>query len=452
MALQWRFTQLQNMQAFPSTQTRNLQRLVVLRTIEIAGQAGVMGVAIYGLGLRLPVTSLIACSSLLLLINLATAWRARQPWPVSDAELAANLFIDIVVLTAMLYFSGGSTNPFVTLYLLPLSIAAAILPPRYTWILAAATLACYSFLLFVYVPLAHETSMRLSDVLSGLPLGLNHEPAMHAGHSDFALHVIGMWLNFAASAALIAWFVSRMAQSLRDRDKQLAAAREAALRDEQLIALGLLAASAAHELGTPLATMTVLAHELARASQDPAVTRDLAVLRTQAEVCKGILMRLSAHAGPAHAMALATLPCLVFLRQVVARWQLLRPQVPLVTEFAETPVQAFITAEPSLENALLNLLNNAADASPEGVEFAANWDEAQLILEIRDRGPGVREALEQRAGSAFFTTRSASGGLGIGLFLTNASIERLGGSVTLFNRNGGGACVRVTLALKGASA
>ena len=120
-----------------STQLRNLRRLVVLRTIEVAGQIGATAVAAYGLGLALPTTILYTLSAGLACVNLWTWRRLHKPWPVTDIELMAHLILDIGVLTALLYFSGGSTNPFVTLYLLPLSIAAAMLPAPYTWSLSA---------------------------------------------------------------------------------------------------------------------------------------------------------------------------------------------------------------------------------------------------------------------------------------------------------------------------
>ena len=430
-----------------STQSRNLRRLVVLRAIDVVGQIAVTAVAAYGIGLTLPTTFLFALSAGLALVNMLSWWRLYQPWPVTDIELMANLMLDIGVLTALLYFSGGSTNPFVTLYLLPISIAAAMLPARYTWTLAGITLACYSFLLFVYLPLPHETS-SLSWLTTMLPASLGGD-AMHGGRVDFALHVLGMWFNFAVSAALIAWFVARMAHSLRDRDRQLAAAREAALRNEQLIALGMLAAGAAHELGTPLATMAVIAHELERDhAADLVLAREVRLLRAQTEACKDILTRLTASAGETRAELVASVSCEHYLRQLIERWQLLRPQIALDTRYAGTQPAPVIAAERTLEQALLNLLNNAADVSPAGIELEGSWTETQLTIEIRDRGPGISGEMAQRAGQAFFTTKGPERGLGIGLFLANASIERFGGEVNLFNREGGGACVRVILPLQ----
>ncbi|MDP1680472.1 MAG: ATP-binding protein, partial [Burkholderiales bacterium] len=336
--------------------------------------------------------------------------------------------------------------PFVTLYLLPLSIAAAMLPAAYSWSVAGATLACYTFLLFRHLPFPQGPgSFALLATL--FPGGLSGEHDAHGAQADFNLHVLGMWFNFALSAVLIAWFVARMAQSLRERDRRLAAAREAALRNEQLVALGTLAAGAAHELGTPLSTIVVIAKELERDhAHDAALVADLHLLRAQAERCKTVLTSLSARAEAATCIA-----CEDYLRQLIEQWQLIRPQVKISTHFAGSQPVPRLAVERTLDQALLNLLNNAADASPEGIELAGRWDAAQLTLEILDRGPGISAEVAARAGEAFFTTKSPGGGLGIGLFLANATIERFGGAVKLFNREQGGVCVRVILPLRPAT-
>ncbi|MBI5752596.1 MAG: HAMP domain-containing histidine kinase [Hydrogenophilales bacterium] len=428
-------------------QLRNLRRLAGLRAIEVAGQAAAIAIAMYGIGMALPTAILLALTGGLALAALFTWWRTRQPWPVTEAELAGHLLLDIGVLTGLLYFTGGSTNPFITLYLLPLSIAAAILPAAYTWAVAGATLACYTFLLFMHLPLPQGPgSFALLATLfpGGLPSSLPGGHDAHGAQADFNLHVLGMWFNFALSVVLIAWFVARMAQSLRERDRRLAAAREEALRNEQLVALGTLAAGAAHELGTPLSTMAVIAKELERDhANDPVLAEDLRLLRAQTERCKAILTNLTARAEAATRIA-----CEDYLRQLIERWQLLRPQIKISTHFAGAQPVPELTAERTLDQALLNLFNNAADVSPQGIEVEGRWDTAQLTLEIRDHGQGISAEVAARAGEAFFTTKGPEGGLGIGLFLANATIERFGGTVNLFNREGGGACVRVTLPLQ----
>ncbi len=438
-----RYNSAMNETPMIAPQMRNLRRLAGLRAIEVITQIVVICIAEYGIGMALPTATLFVLTAGLALATLITWWRTFQPWPVTDAELAGHLLLDIGVLTGLLYFTGGSTNPFVTLYLIPLSIAAAILPTAFTWAVAGATFVAYACLLFLHLPLPQGPgSFALLATLfpGGLPGG--HDA--HGVQADFNLHVLGMWFNFALSALLIAWFVARMAQSLRERDKRLAVAREAALRNEQLVALGTLAAGAAHELGTPLSTMAVIAKELERDyANDPALVEDVRLLRVQVERCKTILTSLTLRAEAA-----THITCEVYLRQLIEQWQLLRPQIEISTNFKGIQPVPELAVERTLDQALLNLLNNAADVSPQGIELEGRWDEAKLSLEIRDRGPGISAELAARAGEAFFTSKSPDGGLGIGLFLANATIERFGGTVNLFNREGGGAYVRVTLPVR----
>ena len=298
-------------------QLRDLKRLIALRMIEVAAQLGVIFFAVYVIGMPLPATLLCAFSLGLALVNLATWWRSTQPWPVTSAELAGHLLLDIGVLTALLYFAGGSTNPFVTLFLIPLSIAAALLPLGLTWLIAGITLSCYTLLLFVYQPLPPGAgSFALLATL--MPGGLHGAHDAHGVHAAFGLHVLGMWFNFGLSALLIAWFVARMAHSIRVRDQQLANAREQALRNEQLIALGSLAAGTAHELSTPLATMHLIATELEREhSTDAPMLQDLQLLRAQADQCKQILTRLTHDAGVARAEQAVAMPCEAYFQALL---------------------------------------------------------------------------------------------------------------------------------------
>ena len=425
-----------------SPHLRNLRRVVLLRAIEIGVQVAVIATAVYALGIALPATTLFVLTAGLAFANLLTWWRLHQAWPVTDVELAGHLFVDIGVLTALLYFSGGSTNPFITLYLLPLSIAAAILPLAYTSVVAATALACYTTLMLVYVPLP-EGAGSAALLEKFLHVAGHDTSDTHGVPSGFGLHLIGMWLNFTLSAVLIAWFVARMAQSLRERDLLLAQAREETLRNEQVLALGTLAAGAAHELGTPLSTIAVIASELERDhAHDPALTNELRLLRGQTERCKLILNRLAARAEEA-----SCIDCSRYLKNLVEQWQLVRPQNEIRAHFYGAQPAPEILVERTLDQSIFNLLNNAADVSPHGIELDAHWDHLQLTLEIRDHGPGISAEVASRAGEAFFTTKAPGGGLGIGLFLTNATIERFGGTVNLFNSEGGGACARVTLPL-----
>ncbi len=435
--------------------TKPLPRLFALRWIEVCCQVLVLWGAqrLLDIG-AVQLRALAAIVAALAAFNLLSWWRLRRLWPVTDLEIFGQICADVLALAGLLYFAGGSANPFVSLFLLPLTITAAILPPVYAWVMAGLTLGGYTALLFVSVPLPPlRVDLPFIDSLIGATLGHPDAAAAHVGHaghggpdSGFALHLAGMWFNFLVSAGIIAFFLARLAASLRERQRELAAAREEALRHEQILALGTLAAGAAHQLGTPLATMAVVLRDLElEYHDDPPLREDLVLLRRQVDSCKDLLGRLTSAAGGARAADAGVRPIDDYLREVVDKWQLLRPRARLSTDWRGSAPAPAVQAEPTLEQALLNLLDNAADVSPDDIVMEARWDEAQCAIDILDRGPGISGAAAQQIGQPFFTTKRRQGGLGIGLFLSNATLERLGGRVELFNRPGGGACTRVTL-------
>ena len=409
----------------PAPSSSNLRRILVLRGFMIGGLllAGVLAVRL--LELPLPLPPLFSVIGLLTLVNLFGLWRLRQPWPVVDGEFFAQLLVDVLAITVLLYYAGGSTNPLVSFYLVPLVIAAITLPAIYTWSMAVLTASCYTLLMFNYYPL--------------MPRNGDFSTAVY-------LHLTGMWLTFVLSAFLIAFFVVRMANAVKERDRALAAAREETLRNERIVALGTLAAGAAHELGTPLATMAVVTTELQQDyAAEPALVEDLRLLRQQVDNCKHILSNMLAAAGQGRAEDAAAQPLNHYFDDLLEKWQLVRPGVAVKAEWHGALPAPRIIADQTLTQALLNLLNNAADASPASVEILGRWQDDELQMEIRDRGPGLAPEVQQRAGQPFFTTKGH--GFGIGLFLANATIERFGGKVLLTNREGGGALTRISLPL-----
>lgn len=409
----------------PAPSSSNLRRILVLRGFMIGGLllAGVAAIRL--LELPLPLPPLLSVISLLTLVNLLSWWRLRQPWLVTDGEFFIQLLVDVFAVTGLLYYAGGSTNPLVSYYLVPLVIAAITLPAAYTWSMAAFTAACYTLLMFNYYPL--------------MPRNGDFSTAVY-------MHLTGMWLTFVLSAFLIAFFVVRMANAVKERDQALAAAREDTLRNERIVALGTLAAGAAHELGTPLATMAVVTTELQQEyAEKPELVEDMRLLRQQVDNCKHILSNMLAAAGQGRAEDAAAQPLDDYFTALLEKWQLIRPDVEMRTEWQGALPAPRIAADQTLTQALLNLLNNAADASPGNVEIFGRWQNDELLLEIRDRGAGLAPDVQQRAGQPFFTTKGH--GFGIGLFLANATIERFGGKVLLLNREGGGAITRVSLPL-----
>ncbi len=396
-----------------------LRRLASLRSLTIAAQLFALWLAWRVLKLDLSWLAMLLGIALLAAANLLTLLRLRSARPVTSPELFAQLSVDVFVLSLLLYYAGGSTNPFVSLYLLPLVIAAATLPAAYTWSMAALTTACYSWLMIYHVPLPQK-EMEMD--------------------SPFNVHVMGMWMGFVISAMVVASFVVRMANAVRSRDELLAEVREEILRNERIVALGTQAAGAAHELGTPLSTMAVIIHELQRVSSEPAELHDsLALLDEQVRLCRRILDKMLSNAQEGGASRIQAAD--EFMAEVLNEWQLLRPAAQYRYQGKER--LPAISVDVTLRAALMNLLNNAMDASKLAIEISARHDGTQFIVEIRDQGPGLSEEVTLKAGSAFFTTKPE--GRGLGLFLANATIERMGGTVRLYNRKRGGTTTEISL-------
>jgi two-component system sensor histidine kinase RegB len=406
----------------------NLRQLVRLRTITIPGAAVAMLLAgrFYQLPIRIaPFLTIIA---VLALVNFWTWRRLRAAGAIPDRELFTQMLIDVAALTGILYYSGGVLNPFTYLFLLPLTISATVLPRRYTWTMALVTAACYTFLLLYRV--------RLSPF----------EPAN--GSPGYAAHTVGMWLGFVVSAGLIAHFVERMGETLREHERNLGEARERALRDERVVAVATLAAGAAHELSTPLATMAVVTAELADQyprEQHPELHKSLDVLRGQIRKCKDSLSVISAGAGAGRADAARSMAVDAFVRHAVAEVHRLRPGASIRVQHEGPRPAPQIIAERTLTQALLNVLHNAVDASPADVRVTCHWDGEQVRIAVQDHGPGISLKSSQPGLAPARSTKSS--GLGIGLFLTHSALSHVGGDISFADAPGGGALVTVNLPL-----
>lgn len=419
---------------------KNLRRMFWLRNV-IAAVLALAGWAAVGFyHLKLPVGAVAGSVSLMLLLNAVTWWRLRRPAPASDLELLTQLLLDMAILTGLFYATGGYTNPFVWMYLLPLTVAAVALPWRHTWLVAGLAVACYSALMFWYQPLP----MMAMD-MSGAGRHM-----LHMQHdSGFSIHLLGMWAGFVVSAGVIAFFVERMGRTQREYDHLIAEVREKVLESERMLALGALATGAAHELGTPLATMAVLTRELSEdyADQEELV-QNLALLRGQVDRCKEILSSLAASAGQARTEDGRGMALDRFLEQIIERWRDAHPGVRFDCALQGASPAPLIMVDRTLEQALVNLLDNAADASAESIRVQGEWSQGEFGLEIRDDGPGVAPEIARQVGTPFFTTKQDRG-MGLGLYLARVILGRFGGTVTLENHPQGGAVTRIRLPLSG---
>jgi len=407
-----------------SASRQNLWRLTWIRLLVLAAQAATLGFAYLSDMVTLAWLPLLVLLALSLSMCVLTSLRLRCSWPVTELEFALHLVMDLFVHSGLLYYVGGSTNPFVAYYLVPLTIAAATLPWLYSVVLSGLALSGYTALLIWYRPLPLQGE-HIDDLLINL-------------------HLFGMWLNFVLSAAFITFFVSKMSEAVREQDQLRAARREDSMRDQQLLAVATQAAGAAHELSTPLSTMSVLLTELRHAHCDETdLQEDLTLLQEQIKLCKGTLQQLVRAAEADRRQTIEKHSVADWLEGSLNRWHLMRPEATYRYQLIAEGAAPMLLLPVDLTQALLNLLNNAADACPDNLMIQLCWDSQWIIITIRDYGGGVPLAIAEQLGKPFFTTKGK--GFGLGLFLSQISVSRVGGTVKLYNQDGGGTLTELRL-------
>lgn len=389
----------------------HLQRIAQIRSLLLVALWVGLGIGQYLNSLGDARINLAVVLTLFSFYQIACVARLRTQLPVVETEFFVQLLLDIIFLNTLFYFSGGASNPFISYLLVPVCISAATLPWRYTWIMSALCILAYSLLLFFNKP---------------LPLfAMDH--AQHI-HSQLNWHILGMWFNFFISAILITYFVVKMAQTIRGQQNDLNRLREDELRHEQVIAVATLAAGTAHEINTPLATMNLLLTELEAEHKDrPSLAADLHLLKQQVEHCAGILKQLVRNSSAQSQGEVAAKPLQAYADHIVNRWQLLRPQVTYELQLAPEHGQLPVCFDSRIDMAIINLLNNAADANPHNVTVDITLHGNEVVWKILDQGDGI--APEKIAAVGVGPVNSASGGLGLGLLLSHTTLKHFGGSV-----------------------
>lgn len=396
----------------PAISADNLRRLLFLRGVSLLA-ALVMALLAKPLFHILPdLGALLTICGLWALFGAATWLRTVLPqssrYPVKGYELLLHLGVDLILLTSFLVFCGGTANPLTALYLMPVAVAAAVLPFAFAWAMAAIAILAYALLWVIAVPITVE----------------DMDAAMQ-------MHLAGMWLTFGLSAALLVGIVARMSAALREREQRLAAARERSLRDERIIALGSLAAGAAHRLGTPLNTATLLADEIAaNAHATDDIASDAQELRAQLDRCREIVKELLTEAGagkPNEAITVSE-----WITRAVTDFRHLRGDCIPVVDIRGGLGNRPLRPETTLAQSLADLLDNAADASPENVSLIMEPDgDTGVIIIIRDAGNGFSTAALSHIGREPWSDKVQ--GMGLGLYLASAAAERLGGTLECRN-------------------
>lgn len=409
----------------PSAATaENMRQLIQLRWIAVAGQLLAILAAHYGLGVPLPLMPMLGVVALLVAANILFALILRRV--VLRAELSLALLLDMAALTAQLYFSGGSENPFIFLYLLQVVLGAILLSPMVAGLLTGAACGFYALLSVHSLPLI-------------LPQRL--------GPASADLMLIGRWLSFAMVAVLLVMFIARISRNLRARDSYVAELGQRATEEEGIVRMGLFASGAAHELSTPLSTLSVLVADWQRLPalrDDVALSQELEEAKAAIERCKGIVSNILRSAGQTRGEAMESVHARTFVDELAKAWndQHRWANVDLsILPLAE----ARIPAEPALRQAIWSLLENAVEASDEPVRMEGRIDGDRVIIAVLDRGPGFTEDQLRHVGQLNQSTKGP--GHGLGLFLAGNVARQLGGMLQVANREGGGAALTLSLPL-----
>jgi len=406
---------------------QNMLQLIQLRWIAVSGQILTIVFAQFVLGIELPLRPMLLIVGALVALNVLSYYRWTRLRQVSDGELLRRLLLDVAALTALLYLSGGATNPFIFLYPLQVILGAVLLRPRSIWTIVGITTLCFAGLTQFYQPLR-------------LPPDL--------GVDLFSLHITGLLICFVLDAGLLVIFMSRINRNLRSRDAHLAEMRQRAAEEDHIVRMGLLASGAAHELGTPLASLSVILNDWENMPvfwQNPELLHEVGDMQAAVERCKAIVSGILLSAGEARGESLAITTVGGFVDALVAEWRTRRspPRLDYRKDFDE---DLPIVSDSALKQIIGNVLDNAYEASPGWVGLTVSHDGETLVLCVRDRGAGFAPEMLAQFGKPYQSSKGRPGG-GLGLFLLVNVVRKLGGRVTAENAPQGGAMVTLYLPL-----
>ncbi|KRB68034.1 ATP-binding protein [Noviherbaspirillum sp. Root189] len=406
---------------------KNMLQLIQLRWLAVIGQITTISVVTLGFGIHLPLPQMLAVLACLIAFNIASQLRWHERQVVSNRELFFALLVDVASLTAQLYFSGGTTNPFAFLYLLQVILSAVLLEAWSTWTIVAVTGSCLAGLALLSKPLA---------------IPLDHERGL------LSLYLQGTLICFVLNASLLVFFITRINRNVRAADAQLAHLRQRAAEEEHIVRMGLLASGAAHELGTPMATMSVILGDwkhMPEFMNHPELLEEINEMETQLKRCKKIVSSILLSAGETRSESSSKTTINNFLNDLIREWQASRPIASFEYHNAidqDIPV-VFDTA---LKQMIFNVLDNGLEASPHWLRFDVAREADALRLTVTDAGPGFMPAMLAQIGKPYQSSKGRPGG-GLGLFLVVNVARTLGGTVTAHNRPEGGAIVQLNLPL-----
>lgn len=365
---------------------------------------------------------------------------------------ATVMFMDIIILTVLLHYTGGPMNPFTFLFLIHISLGAILMRPPWAWTLAILTTLCYAILF--YLPQPNSVGGFLSSDSHFLSACQPTSTVGNILHNNMSLHLQGMWLAFAITVFFVVFFVNKIQEDLEDHQKTLNELELEKSRSEKLASLATLSAGAAHEFSTPLATIAIASGEMLTTLQqqtaDPELIADTRLIRAQVERCREILYQMSADAGEHLAEALRTFTIEELCTEVIDWFPAdIRKRIRVINE---TNIKGISIRMPfrTVKRIIRGLIKNAVDASGETgtVSLLCRRDSTFLYFEVQDQGKGMDKETLARAIEPFFTTKEPGKGLGLGLFLAESAAERFGGSLQLDSTPGKGTRAVISFSLQ----
>lgn len=410
-----------------SHRSLRLNTLIRLRWLAIVGQSAAVLVVFFGLGFPLPVGPCFALIAVSAWLNLYLSFRYPSVHLLQPNTALILLLIDASQLAGLLYLTGGITNPFAVLMIVPVVISATSLPLRLTVILGAFVIAVAALVSVVHLPLPWRPGVELI-----VP----------------TVHVVGMFIAVTSTAVFTAVYAYRVAEEAHQLADALSATELVLQREQHLSVLDGLAAAAAHELGTPLATITLVAREMEKTlGEDPRFREDVTLLRSQSERCREILKRLTSLSSEGE-LHIGRLPLTSLIEEIAAPHRNFGITIDMQPEMTEGP-EPVGRRNPGVLYGLGNLVENAVDFARDTVEIRWSWDHSVVRLTILDDGPGFPVEVIDRIGEPYVSRRkagpSSGGGLGLGLFIAKTLLERSGATLDFSNAGEAGKGAKVTI-------
>lgn len=402
---------------------RNMLLLTQLRWLAIAGQLAAILCAWAWIGNGLPVVPMLAILVALVGLNLSTLSLLHRGWKVANHQLFVAILMDWAALTTQLYLSGGATNPFASIGLLQVVLGAVLLDVWSSWALLALHCLTFGVLAAAHRPLHLPT---------GYASGLS------------PVHMLASWLNFVLVSVLLTLFVTRINRNLRIRDARLAELRQQAAEEDHIVRMGLLASGAAHELGTPLASMSVILGDWRHQPELGPQTEEIGEMQAAVARCKDIVTGILYASGEARSERVERTSLAAFIAQVARDWDGQCPGILTVEDRSDRALA--IVADRTLVQVLFNLLDNAVEAGAGRITLSAHTDDDMLRLSVEDDGPGFAPGMIEDLGKPYRSTKDRRGA-GLGLFLAVNVLRKLGGTVGVASGRQGGAMVTLTIPL-----